>query len=68
MTHKERLFAVFRGTHPDLMPWFADLTYWYNAAASRGTLPERYKDDGLVQLYRYAQLARSGGRKGRMGD
>ena len=52
MTHKERLFAVFRGTHPDLMPWFADLTYWYNAAVSRGTLPEKYRGEGVVQLYR----------------
>ncbi len=52
MTHKERLLAVFRGDCPDVMPWFADLTYWYGAAAYRGTLPEKYRGEGVVQLYR----------------
>ena len=52
MTHKERILAVFRGERPDVMPWFADLTYWYSVAVSQGTLPEKYQDEGVVQLYR----------------
>jgi len=34
------------------MPWFADLTYWYSAQSLKGTLPERYRGEGVVQLYR----------------
>ena len=52
MTLEQRLLAVFRGETPDVMPWFADLTYWYNAAVQRGTLPEQYRGDGVVALYR----------------
>jgi len=52
MTQKEQILAVFSGKGTDKMPWFADLTYWYNAQASRGLLPERYQGDGVVQLYK----------------
>ena len=52
MTLAERLLKVFNGERPDVMPWFADLTYWYHAALKRGTLPEKYKGDGVVDLYR----------------
>lgn len=48
----DRLLAVFRGERPDVMPWFADLTYWYNASVRRGSLPDRYLGDGVVDLYR----------------
>ena len=44
MTLKERLLAVMEGREPDVMPWFSDITYWYGAAAGRGTLPERWRD------------------------
>jgi hypothetical protein len=52
MTLEQRLMAVFRRETPDVMPWFADLTYWYSAAVHRGTLPEEYRGDGVVDLYR----------------
>lgn len=52
MTHKERLMAVFQGGKPDVMPWYADLTYWYSAEVVKGTLSERYRGDGVVQLYK----------------
>ena len=52
MTLKERLLAVFRGERPDVMPWFADITYWYGTAEEQGTLPEKYRGEGIYQLYR----------------
>ena len=52
MTHKQRLLAVFRGERPDVMPWYADLTYWYSTEMIKGTLPEKYRGDGVVRLYK----------------
>jgi hypothetical protein len=52
MTLKERLLAVMQHRQPDVMPWFSDLTYWYGASAGRGTLPERWQGEGVVDLYR----------------
>ncbi|MDO8587851.1 MAG: uroporphyrinogen decarboxylase family protein [Armatimonadota bacterium] len=51
MTPKEKILAVFSGKGSPEMPWFADLTYWYNAQAMRGLLPEKYHGNGVVQLY-----------------
>ncbi len=53
MTFRERLLAVLHGHQPDVMPWFADLSYWYWAQHHRGLLPERYQGKaGFVQLHR----------------
>lgn len=52
MTFKERLMAVFEGRKPDSIPWFADLGYWYHAMEEKGELPEKYKGNGIVQLYK----------------
>lgn len=52
MTQKERLLAVFNRQRPDVMPWFADLTYWYSSAQYRGILAERYRGDSVVNLYK----------------
>lgn len=52
MTLQERLLAVFRHERPDVVPWFADLTYWYAAQSYWGTLPERWQGDGVAQMYR----------------
>jgi hypothetical protein len=51
MTLQERALAVFGGRRPDVMPWFADLTYWYSAQAAKGALPARWAGDGVVALY-----------------
>jgi len=49
---EERINAVFRGEKPDVMPWFADLTYWYHAHLTKGDLPEKYRgDEGRLRLY-----------------
>lgn len=53
MTPQDRLMAVFRGEKPDVMPWFADLTYWYSAHEARGDLPSKYLgEEGRLRLYR----------------
>jgi len=45
--------AVFSGKKPDIMPWFADLTYWYRFKVYRNELPSKYLGDrGLIRLYR----------------
>jgi len=49
----ERLLAVFSGEKPDVMPWFADLTYWYRARLYYGDLPTKYLGErGCIRLYR----------------
>jgi len=53
MNLEERLSAVFSGRKPDLMPWFADLTYWYRAQLYRNVLPCKYVGErGKIRLYR----------------
>jgi len=53
MNLQERLLAVFSGKEPDVMPWFADLTYWYRAQVYRNELPSKYLGErGQMQLYR----------------
>lgn len=44
--------AIFNGRQPDIMPWFADLTYWYRAREYRHELPKKYSGvRGRIQLY-----------------
>mgnify|MGYP001110567575 CR=1 FL=1 len=53
MDVQERLLSVFRGRKPDVMPWFADLTYWYRAKSYWNDLPKKYLGErGRIQLYR----------------
>lgn len=53
MDLEERILSVFEGTKPDLMPWFADLTYWYRAMEYRRCLPTKYSGvNGRIRLYR----------------
>jgi len=52
MNLQERLLAVFSGEKPDVMPWFADLTYWYRAKSYRNELPSKYLGErGQIRLY-----------------
>ncbi len=52
MTFRERLLAPFRGLRPDRPAWLADLSYWQEAAASAGTLPERWQGpEGYRRLH-----------------
>lgn len=53
MTHRQRMEAVFRGEHPDVMAWFGDLTYWYDAHRIIGDLPPRWQGpNGLHEMHR----------------
>lgn len=56
MNLNERIMAVFRGETPDVIPWFADLTYWYESLIKTGRLPEKYKGNSRfgvgVELYK----------------
>ena len=53
MNLEERLLAVFSNEKPDVMPWFADLTYWYRAKSYRNELPTKYLGErGKIRLYR----------------
>lgn len=53
MNLEERIVSVFEGRQPDVMPWFADLTYWYRAMEYRRQLPTKYCGvNGRIRLYR----------------
>ncbi len=52
MDFRQRLLAMLNGQRPDVMPWFADLSYWYNGQEFYGTLPPEYEGDaGYIQLH-----------------
>jgi len=52
MNLEERLMAVFSNEKPDIMPWFADLTYWYRAKSYQNELPTKYLGErGKMRLY-----------------
>ncbi len=52
MNLQERILAVFSRRKPDVMPWFADLVYWYRAKLYRNELPSKYLGEiGRRRLY-----------------
>lgn len=52
MNQRERLLAVFNGEAPDAVPWYGDLSYWYDGQERRGTLARRYRgDEGYLRLH-----------------
>jgi len=44
MTERERFLTVLGGGTPDKVPWFADLSYWFNALRCRRFVPSPDKD------------------------
>lgn len=53
MTFRERILSVLHRQLPDVMPWCADLTYWYAAQQHWGRLPAKYEGPaGFVELHR----------------
>jgi len=53
MTMRQRVMAVFDGKVPDVMPWFADLTYWISGQRSKGVFPKEYEgDEGYLKLHK----------------
>lgn len=52
MNERERLLSVLEGGAADTIPWFADLSWWYDAHKMKGDLPEAYRDkDGSAPSY-----------------
>lgn len=52
MNFRERLLTALAGGRPDVMPWFADLTYWQHGHRLAGTYPSRYEgDEGFIRLH-----------------
>lgn len=52
MNFRERLLTALAGGRPDVMPWFADLTYWQHGHRLAGTYPPRYEgDEGFIRLH-----------------
>lgn len=52
MTFRQRLLTALNGGRPDVLPWFADLTYWYAAQRAQGKLPPEYDgEEGFVRLH-----------------
>lgn len=51
-TWRTRLLNVLLGGRPDVIPWFADLTYWQHSQHLAGTYPPQYEgDEGFVKLH-----------------
>ncbi len=52
MNFRQRLLAVLNGQRPDIMPWFADLTYWYHGQELKAAVPAEYEgDEGFIKLH-----------------
>ena len=52
MTEKERLLCVLKGGKPDKIPWYADLSYFYDSLYIKGMLDKRYEgDEGYLQFH-----------------
>ncbi len=47
----EMNLAIFRGEDPGGVLWQPRLEFWYQANTARGTLPARYQDANLLDLY-----------------
>ena len=48
MNERERLLTVLGGGKVDVIPWYADLSWWYDAQKIKGTLPEIYLDQAEI--------------------
>lgn len=51
MTFRERMVATFRKEPLDRILWQPRLEHWYTINKQYGTLPERYRDRELLDLY-----------------
>lgn len=52
MTQRQRMLAVMAGQSPDSIPWAPRLEIWHEAHKRQGTLPEKYRDRELNDIYR----------------
>jgi len=51
MTNRERIIATFKREKIDRIVWQPRIEHWYNVNKLRGTLPEKYKNMELIEIY-----------------
>jgi len=51
LNNRERTIIIFNRGAPDRLIWQPRLHHWYYVNKSRGTLPERYRKLGLLEIY-----------------
>lgn len=51
MTDRERLMATFTGEKVDRIVWQPRLEHWYNVNRKKGTLPPKYEEKGILNIY-----------------
>lgn len=53
MNNRDRTIAVFNRSKTDRLMWQPRLHHWYDVNKARGTLPRRFKDWSLLEIYDY---------------
>jgi len=51
MTFKQAVLAAFRGEDPKQVVWQPRIENWYDVNKRKGTLPEKYRDMTLLDIY-----------------
>jgi len=51
MTFKDAVMATFRGENPKQVVWQPRIENWYDVNKRKGTLPKKYKDMTLLEIY-----------------
>ncbi|MEM2926026.1 MAG: uroporphyrinogen decarboxylase family protein [Candidatus Bathyarchaeia archaeon] len=51
MTPRERMLAVFKGLKVDRILWQPRLHHWYDVNKKLGTLPSRYRNASIIEIY-----------------
>jgi len=51
MTPRERVLAAFEGRRVDRVVWQPRIVHWYEVNKACGTLPERYRDMDVLEVY-----------------
>ena len=51
MNFRERILKTFKKEKIDKIVWQPRLEHWYNVNKSKNTLPEKYKNLDILELY-----------------
>lgn len=51
LNFRERIRATFEGKNTDKIVWQPRIEHWYNVRKVKGTLPEKYKDKEILEIY-----------------
>lgn len=51
MTNKECILSIFRGEDPGKVVWQPRIENWYDVNKVQGTLPARFEDKELIEIY-----------------